>query len=61
MKRKALFLYMGFERPDGLFEMIRSTVKENVGQYLSELMEAEMSRFLGISRGTRLSTPNYIR
>ena len=27
------------KQPDSLFEMIRDTVWENVGQYLSELME----------------------
>ncbi len=41
------------EQPEGLFEMIRVNVKESVGQYLSELMETELSGFLG--RG-RLST-----
>ena len=35
------------KQPGSLFEMIRETVKENVGQYLSKLMETEMSHFLG--------------
>ena len=34
-------------QPDGLFEMIRSDVKESVGQYMSELMETELTWFLG--------------
>ena len=35
------------EQPEGLFEMIRVNVKESVGQYLSELMETELTGFLG--------------
>ena len=42
------------KQPDSLFEMIRDTVKENVGQYLSELMETEMSNFLGRDRYQRI-------
>jgi putative transposase len=41
------------QKPDSLFEMIRADVKENVGQYLSELMETELSGFLGRSRYER--------
>lgn len=32
---------------EGLFEMIRVNVKESVGRYLSELMNAELTHFLG--------------
>ena len=42
------------KQPDSLFEMIRATVKENVGQYLSELMETEMTHFLGRQRYQRV-------
>jgi putative transposase len=41
------------QEPDNLFEMIRANVKENVGQYLSELMETELSGFLGRGRYER--------
>jgi putative transposase len=30
-----------------LFTMIRSDIRDTVGQYLSELMNAEMTHFLG--------------
>ena len=42
------------KQPDSLFEMIRETVKENVGHYLSELMDTEISHFLGRSRYQRI-------
>ena len=35
------------KKPDGLFEMIRTDVKESVGRYLSELMDEELTDFLG--------------
>ena len=35
------------KQPDSLFEMIRADVKSCVGQYLSELMQTELSGFLG--------------
>jgi putative transposase len=41
------------QQPDSIFEMIRSNVKENVGQYLSELMETELTGFLGRGRYER--------
>jgi putative transposase len=41
-------------QPDSLFEMIRDTVKDNVGKYLSELMDTEMSHFLGRGRYQRI-------
>lgn len=41
-------------QPEGLFEMIRVNVKESVGQYLSGLMEAELTGFLGRERYQRV-------
>jgi len=35
------------KEPDSLFEMIRENVQETVGQYLSSLMDTEMTHFLG--------------
>ena len=35
------------ERPEKLYEMIRVDIRENVGQYLSKLMEVELTHFLG--------------
>ena len=35
------------QEPEALFEVIRTNVKESVGQYLSELMETELTGFLG--------------
>ena len=35
------------EQPEQLFEMIRTDVKQSVGHYLSELMNVELSEFLG--------------
>ncbi len=34
-------------QPEKLFEMIRLDVRELVGRYLSEVMKAELSHFLG--------------
>jgi len=42
------------EQPESLFEMIRSDVKQTVGQYLSTLMDMELSVFLGRGRYERL-------
>jgi putative transposase len=39
--------------PDELFEMIREDVKETVGQYLSTLMDAELTHFMGRGRYER--------
>jgi len=39
--------------PESLFEMIRSNVQETVGQYLSSLMDSEMTHFLGRKRYER--------
>ena len=35
------------DQPKKLFEIIRTDVKETVGQYLSSLMNAELTQFLG--------------
>jgi putative transposase len=35
------------EQPKKLFEMIRMDIRESVGQYLSKLMEMELSHFFG--------------
>lgn len=35
------------KEPESLFEMIRENVQETVGQYLSSLMDTEMTHFLG--------------
>ena len=39
--------------PESLFEMIRTNVQETVGQYLSCLMDSEMTHFLGRNRYER--------
>ncbi len=35
------------EQPEQLFEMIRTDIRKTIGQYLSELMNVELSHFLG--------------
>ena len=35
------------QQPEKLFEMIRMDVRDSVGQYLSKLMEMELTHFLG--------------
>ena len=40
-------------QPENLFEMIRKNVKETVGHYISELMDAELTQFLGRDRYVR--------
>ena len=42
------------QQPEGLFEMIRANVKETVGQYLSELMDVELTQFFGRERYERV-------
>ena len=42
------------KQPDSLFEMIRSEIKESVGQYLTELMKTELTGFLGRGRYQRI-------
>ncbi len=34
-------------QPERIFEMIRTEMNQSVGEYLSELMRAELSHFLG--------------
>ena len=34
------------EQPEQLYEIIRSDIRETIGQYLSELMDAELTHFL---------------
>jgi putative transposase len=38
------------EQPENLFEMIRVEIRENVGEYLSRLMDMERTQFLGRER-----------
>jgi Transposase and inactivated derivatives len=42
------------EQPDQLYEMIRTDIRETIGQYLSSLMDAELTHFLGRKRYERL-------
>ena len=42
------------QQPEGLFEMIRANVRETVGEYLSELMDVELTHFLGRGRYQRI-------
>lgn len=41
------------KQPNNLFEMIRADIKESVGGYMSELMDAELTDFLGRKRYER--------
>jgi len=41
------------EQPEQLYEMIRADIKETIGQYLSGLMAAELTHFLGRKRYER--------
>jgi putative transposase len=50
---EAMELINEIRHPDGLFEMIRGNVKDTVGRYLSELMETELTGFLGRDRYVR--------
>jgi transposase-like protein len=52
---EALELINGIHpRPANIFEMIRAEVQESVGQYLSGLMETELTHFLGRARYQRV-------
>ena len=42
------------KQPDNLFEMIRTDVRQSVGHYLSELMDTELTDFLGRKRYERI-------
>jgi putative transposase len=41
------------EQPESIFEMIRENIRETVGQYLSTLMDVELTHFLGRDRYER--------
>ncbi len=41
------------QKPEKLFEMIRMDIRESVGQYLSHLMDMELTHFLGRKRYER--------
>jgi putative transposase len=38
------------EQPEKIFDMIRVEIRESVGEYLSQLMDIELTRFLGRER-----------
>ena len=42
------------EKPEDLFEMIRVDIRHSVGEYLSELMDMELTSFLGRERYERI-------
>jgi len=46
------------KQPDSLFEMIRADIKESLGQYLTELMDTELTGFLGRDRYQRINGKN---
>lgn len=41
------------EHPENLFEMIRADIRQSVGDYLSWMMDAELTHFLGRDRYER--------
>lgn len=41
------------EQPEKLYDMIRADIRETIGQYLSGLMDAELTHFLGRKRYER--------
>jgi putative transposase len=41
------------ERPENLFEMIRADIRQSVGEYLSSMMDVELTHFLGRDRYER--------
>lgn len=47
------------KQPERVFEMIRVDVRESVGQYLSELMNIELSHFLGRAPYERKDNSNH--
>lgn len=46
-------IFKAITNPEQLFEMIRFDIRETVGQYLSEMMKAELTDFLGRGRYER--------
>jgi len=45
-------------QPEQLFELIRSDIRQCVGQYLSEMMEVELTQFLGRQPYERTDEPS---
>lgn len=41
------------DQPEQLYEMIRTDIRQTIGQYLSGLMDAELTHFLGRNRYER--------
>ena len=41
------------EQPGQLYDMIRTDIRETIGKYLSGLMDAELTHFLGRKRYER--------
>ena len=44
------------QKPESLFEMIRANVQETVGEYLTSLMDSDLTHFLGRDRYERLGS-----
>ena len=45
-------------QPEQLFNLIRHDIRESVGNYLSEMMEVELTQFLGRERYERTQKPS---
>jgi putative transposase len=45
-------------QPEQLFNLIRADIREGLGKYLSEMMEVELTRFLGRERYERTEKPS---
>ena len=45
-------------QPEQLFKLIRSDIRQCVGQYLSEMMEVELTQFLGRQPYERTEKPS---
>ena len=45
-------------QPEQLFNLIRHDIRESVGKYLSEMMEVELTQFLGRERYERTEKPS---
>ena len=41
------------DQPEPLYEMIRTDIRQTIGQYFSELMDVELTHFLGRNRYER--------
>jgi putative transposase len=54
-----LSLFKGIQtQPEQLFNLIRHDIRESVGRYLSEIMEVELTQFLGRERYERTEKPS---